>query len=231
MRARFGFGIAECYASTEAGCALGAPLSRQRHGWMGPAMPGYDARALDENDVEVADGVAGELALRPHHPYAIATGYHRSPETTLAARRNLWLHTGDRVVRDGDGFFRFVDRMTDSVRRRGENISSYEVEQVLLAHPAVAAAAVYGVPSELGESEVMASVVLAGDARATPEDIVGFCVPRLAYFAIPRYVDVVAELPLTASGKIRKFVLRDRGVGPETWDREAAGVELPKPSR
>jgi crotonobetaine/carnitine-CoA ligase len=231
MRSRFGFGVAECYASTEAGCALGAPRSRQRLGWMGPAMPGYDARVVDEHDAEVPDGVSGELVLRPEHPFTVATGYHRMPDQTVAAWRNLWLHTGDRVVRGTDGSFRFVDRMTDSLRRRGENISSYEVEQVLLGHPDVSAAAVYGVPSELGESEVMASVILRPGLGVAPADLIAFCVPRLAYFAIPRYLEFVDALPLTANGKIKKFVLRARGVGPDTWDREHAGVELRKPSR
>ena len=231
MRTRFGFGVAECYASTEAGCALGAPLPAQRLGAMGPAMPGYDARVVDEDDVEVPDGVSGELVLRPHHPFTIATGYFRMPEKTVAAWRNLWLHTGDRVVRGPDGSYRFVDRMTDSLRRRGENISSYEVEQVLLGHPGVSAVAVYGVPAELGESEVMASVVLRDGSDVAPAELVEFCVPRLAYFAIPRYLDLVDALPLTENGKVKKFVLRDRGVRPHTWDRERAGVELVKPSR
>jgi crotonobetaine/carnitine-CoA ligase len=231
MRARFGFAIAECYASTEAGCALGAPLADQRLGAMGPAMPGYDARVVDADDAEVPDGVSGELVLRADHPFTMASGYHRTADRTVAAWRNLGLHTGDRVVRDADGSFRFVDRMTDSLRRRGENISSYDVEQVLLGHPGVSAAAVFGVPSELGESEVMAAIVLRPGVVVAPADLVEFCVPRLAYFAIPRYLDLVDDLPLTENGKVKKFVLRARGVGPRTWDRDQSGVELEKPSR
>jgi crotonobetaine/carnitine-CoA ligase len=198
---------------------------------MGPAMPGYDARVVDADDAEVPDGVSGELVLRADHPFTMASGYHRTADRTVAAWRNLWLHTGDRVVRDTDGSFRFVDRMTDSLRRRGENISSYDVEQVLLGHPGVSAAAVFGVPSELGESEVMAAIVLRPGVVVAPADLVEFCVPRLAYFAIPRYLDLVDDLPLTENGKVKKFVLRARGVGPRTWDRDQSGVELEKPSR
>jgi crotonobetaine/carnitine-CoA ligase len=144
----------------------------------------------------------------------------------VAAWRNLWFHTGDRVVRDDDGVFRFLDRLKDSIRRRGENISSIEVEEVLLSHADVATAAVVPVPSELGDDEVMAFVTLRDSATPDPVALVRHCESRLAYFAIPRYLEFVLELPLTESGKIRKVVLRDRGVGPATWDRDAAGVEL-----
>ena len=231
MRERFGFGIAECYASTEAGCALSAALPEQRLGAMGRPMPGYEARVVDEHDEELPDGVSGELVLRASHPFSMSTGYYRMPEKTVEAWRNLWFHTGDRVVRDGDGYLRFVDRMTDSLRRRGENISSFEVEQVLAGHPGVAAAAVYGVPSELGEDEVMAAIVARAGVELRPEELIEFCVPQLAYFAIPRYVELLDELPLTENGKVKKFVLRERGVGRETWDRERAAIVLEKPSR
>jgi len=164
--------------------------------------------------------------LRAEVPFAFAQGYWRLPEKTVEAWRNLWFHSGDRVVRDEEGVYTFLDRLKDAIRRRGENISSQEVEQVLLAHPDVAAAAVVPVPSELGDDEVMAVLVLRASAEPDPEAIVRWCEPRLAYFAIPRYLDLVDELPLTENGKVRKFVLRERGVTPTTWDREAAGVEL-----
>jgi hypothetical protein len=124
------------------------------------------------------------------------------------------------------GSFHFVDRMKDVIRRRGENVSSHEVEQVLVAHGDVAAAAVFPVPSELGEDEVMACVVPRAGATVEPLELIRFCEPRLAYFAIPRYVEIVAELPLTATGKVEKFRLRERGVTSGAWDRERAGYEL-----
>jgi carnitine-CoA ligase len=148
------------------------------------------------------------------------------PEETARAWRGGWFHTGDRVVRDADGWFRFVDRAKDAIRRRGENISSFEVEQALLEHPAVSAAAVFPVPSELAEDEVMAAIVPAAGAAIDPLELVRFCEPRIAYFAIPRYIDVVAELPLTENGKVRKAELRERGVSGTTWDRERSGYRL-----
>jgi crotonobetaine/carnitine-CoA ligase len=129
-------------------------------------------------------------------------------------------------VRDGDGWFRFVDRLKDAIRRRGENISSFEVEQALLEHASVASVAVFPVPSEMAEDEVAAAIVVEHGADVDPRALIEHCVPRLAYFAIPRYIEFVAELPLTENGKVRKAVLRDRGITAQMWDREAAGVEL-----
>ncbi|HEY0276688.1 MAG TPA: ATP-dependent acyl-CoA ligase, partial [Solirubrobacterales bacterium] len=148
------------------------------------------------------------------------------PEKTVEAWRNLWFHTGDRVVREPDGWFRFVDRIKDTIRRRGENISSFEVEQALLSHPAVSAAAAFPVASEMAEDEVAAAVILEDGAELTPEELMRHCEPRLAYFAIPRFLRFVDELPQTANGKVRKSVLREGGVLDGDWDREAVGFEL-----
>ena len=147
-------------------------------------------------------------------------------DKTVEAWRNLWFHTGDRVVRDADGFFTFLDRLKDAIRRRGENISSYEVEQVLLSHPAVAVAAVFPVKSELAEDEVMAAIVPREGAALDPVELVRFCEPRMAYFAVPRYLEFMAALPATENGKVQKFKLRERGITAQTWDREAAGIRL-----
>jgi crotonobetaine/carnitine-CoA ligase len=166
----------------------------------------------------VPDGTPGELVLRHDEPFAFADGYWAMPEQTVKAWRNLWFHTGDRVVRDADGWYRFFDRAKDAIRRRGENISSWEVEQVLLEHPAVQSAAAFPVPSELGEDEVMVAIVLEAGTRLSPEELIEHCRPRLARFALPRYVDIVEELPLTENGKVRKQVLRAQGVGARTWD-------------
>jgi crotonobetaine/carnitine-CoA ligase len=195
---------------------------------MGRVRPGYEARVVDEHDQEVPDGTAGELVVRSDEPFSFASGYFGLPDKTVEAWRNLWFHSGDRVVRDPDGTYRFLDRIKDSIRRRGENISSYEVEQALLAHPDVTAAAAVAVPSDLGDDEVLAVVVPRPGAQLDPADLIRFCDGRLAYFAIPRYVELAAELPLTANGKVEKFRLRERGVTARTWDREAAGVQ---PSR
>jgi crotonobetaine/carnitine-CoA ligase len=223
---RFGVRLVEGHGMTETNAVIGPRDGEQRPGWMGRCMPGFDARVVDEDDEEVPFGTPGELIVRAEHPFAFATGYWRMPEATVQAWRNLWFHSGDRVVRDADGYFRFLDRLHDAIRRRGENVSAWEVEQVLVHHPHVEAAAVVPVPSELGEDDVMAFVVPSSGRTIDPVELIRFCEPRLAYFAIPRYVDVVAELPLTENGKVRKFLLRERGVTSTTWDRERAGVEV-----
>ena len=226
FRDRFGVELVDGWGSTEANVVLSTAQAGAPAGSMGGITPGFDARVVDEDDDEVAAGTPGELVVRADEPYAFANGYHGLPEKTLESWRNLWLHTGDRVVRDANGWFWFVDRLKDSIRRRGENISSYEVEAVLAAHPDVAAVAVVPVPSELGEDEVLACVVQRAGAALEPAELIRFCETRLAYFAIPRYIELVAELPLTANGKIEKYRLRERGVTNETWDREVAGVVL-----
>ena len=223
FRERFGVLLRDGFGMTETNAVIGARDGEQRPGTMGRVMPGYEAKIVDEDDEEVPDGVPGELVMRADEPFAFATGYWRMPEQTAESWRNLWFHTGDRAVRDPDGSFRFLDRMKDAIRRRGENISAWEVEQVRQLHADVAAAAVIPVPSELGEDEVMAVVVPRNGAELDPVDLMGHCEPRLAYFAIPRYVEIVPELPLTENGKVQKFVLRERGVTEATWDRDAAG--------
>jgi crotonobetaine/carnitine-CoA ligase len=223
FRERFGVQLVEGYGSTETNAPIVAEDPADgRGGYMGTVRHGFHARVVDEHDQPVPDGTAGELVLRHDEPFAFADGYWAMPEQTVQAWRNLWFHTGDRVVRDADGWYRFVDRAKDAIRRRGENISSWEVEQAVLEHPAVSSAAVFPIPSELGEDEVMAAVVCEPGEELTPEELIGHCRPLLPYFAVPRYVEFVSELPLTENGKVRKQVLRERGLTPATWDREAA---------
>jgi crotonobetaine/carnitine-CoA ligase len=223
---RFGVVLRDGFGMTETNAVIGARDGSSRPGTMGVVMPGYEAKVVDADDNEVPDGTAGELVLRADEPFAFATGYWRMPEETVESWRNLWFHSGDRVVRNPDRSFRFLDRMKDAIRRRGENISAWEVEQVLQSHPDVASAAVVPVPSELGEDDVLACVVPREGASLDPVELIRHCEPRLSYFAIPRYVEVLDALPLTENGKVRKVVLRERGVTESTWDREAAGYTL-----
>ncbi|HOB65663.1 ATP-dependent acyl-CoA ligase [Ottowia sp.] len=223
---RFGMQLLEGYGSTETNFVIGATLDEQRAGTMGRVRAGFEARVVDEQDNEVPPGEAGELVLRADEPFSFATGYFGMPDKTVEAWRNLWFHTGDRVIRDETGYFRFVDRLKDAIRRRGENISSYEVEQVLMSHPCIEVAAVYPVRSELAEDEVMAAIVVRKGDRLDEIDLMKFCEPRMAYFAVPRYVEFVQQLPATENGKVQKFKLRERGVTAATWDREAAGYKL-----
>lgn len=225
FRARFGIALLDGYGSTETNFALGCDLPGQRPGMMGPVSDGFEARVVDDADNTLPDGVAGELVLRASEPFAFATGYFGMPEKTVEAWRNLWFHTGDRVARDAAGYFRFIDRMKDAIRRRGENVSSYEVEHVLLSHPDVAEAAAYPVQSEFAEDEVMAAIVLRAGCSLTEAALAEYCVGRMAKFAIPRFIEFMTALPMTENGKVQKFRLRERGVTPTSWDREA---EMPR---
>ncbi|PZQ77368.1 MAG: acid--CoA ligase [Variovorax paradoxus] len=214
------------FGSTESNFVICSSLEDRRPGWMGKVAAGFEARVVDELDNEVPHGTPGELVLRHDEPFAFASGYLDMPEKTVEAWRNLWFHTGDRVLRDEDGFFRFIDRIKDSIRRRGENISSYEVEQVIGAHPCVAEVAVYAVPSELAEDEVMCSLVLREGSTYKPLELVEWCEARLAYFAIPRFWRTMAELPKTENGKIQKYKLRAEGPTPDSWELAASGYKV-----
>jgi carnitine-CoA ligase len=222
FRKRFGVELVDAWGSTETNIVISNTHADNRPGTLGRVLEPFAARVVDESDVDASDGTPGELLVRSREPHAFATGYFGQPAATEEAWRGGWFHTGDRVVRDADGSFRFVDRIKDMIRRRGENISAFEVEQTLQSHPDVEAAAVIPVPSELGEDEVMACVVVRAGAKLGPEDIVAFCDERLAAFAVPRYVELVDELPLTASGKVEKYKLRERGVTAAAWDRQGS---------
>lgn len=223
---RFGVPLLDAYGSTETNFVFGSPIPSDYPGTMGYLVEGMEARVVDEDDTPVPDGEAGELILRAHDPFAFATGYFGMPEKTVEAWRNLWFHTGDRVVRAPDGHFRFIDRTKDAIRRRGENISSWEVEQTLLTHPVIESCAAYPLPSELGEDEVAVAVVLNEANALSPLDIVKHCEGKLPYFAVPRFVRILTEMPLTENGKIRKFTLRDEGRAPGMWDREESGYQV-----
>lgn len=224
--ARFGVAVVDGYGSTETNFVIGGPAAERVPGAMGRVRPGFAARVVDDDENPVPDGTPGELVLRADEPHAFAAGYFGMPDRTVEAWRNLWFHSGDRVVRTPDGFFRFVDRIKDVIRRRGENISALEVEAAIAAHPAVADVAVFPVPSDLAEDEVMAAVVLRPGAALAPAALLDHCRARIAYFAVPRYVDFVPALPTTENGKVQKFRLREAGITATTWDREAAGYRL-----
>jgi crotonobetaine/carnitine-CoA ligase len=187
----------------------------------------YEVRIADpETDEEVPVGEIGELLLRPKQPGIVSAGYLGMPEKTVETWRNLWWHTGDALRRDEEGWYYFVDRVKDALRRRGENISSFEVEAVLMEHPAIAECAVVAVKveEEAGEDEVKACLVLKSGMRPAFEEMIAFCEGRMPDFAIPRYLELRDELPKTASEKVQKKKLRDEGLTPATWDRYAGGT-------
>jgi len=190
---------------------------------MGRVAPGFDAIVADENDAPVPDGTPGELLMRADDAFAFASGYFGMPEKTVEAWRNLWFHSGDRVIRHADGEFTFLDRLKDVIRRRGENISSFEVEQVIAALAEVETVAVYPVPSDLAEDEVMAALVLKPGARLDHVAVFAHCERELPRHAVPRYLAFMDDLPRTENGKVQKFKLREIGVTAATVDRSRVG--------
>lgn len=220
---RTGIRMLDGFGSTESNFVICSVPNERRPGWMGKLAAGFQARVVDVNDNALPDGSPGELVLRSDEPFAFSSGYFEMPEKTVEAWRNLWFHTGDRVVRDADGYFKFLDRMKDSIRRRGENISSFEVEQALGSHAAVADVAAYAVPSELAEDEVMCAVVPRPGMVIDPLALIRWCEARLPYFAIPRFIRILPDLPKTENGKVQKYKLRADGRTSDCWDLAASG--------
>ncbi|MGV2978952.1 AMP-binding protein [Camelimonas sp. ID_303_24] len=224
--ARFGVDVWTLFNMTE----LNTPIVSERNpatpGTCGKARPGNELRIVDAHDCEVAPGETGELIVRSDAPWALNSGYFGNVEATAAAWRNGWFHTGDAFRVDADGNYFFVDRMKDAIRRRGENISSFEVEAEILAHPAVRECAVVGAPGEHSEDDVLAIVAAAPGATIDPAELLAFLQPRLAHFMLPRYIRVVADLPRTPTQKIEKYLLRAEGVTETVWDRERAGIRV-----
>ena len=191
--------------------------------------PGFEVKLVDDADEDVGPGRFGELVVRTADPWIITSGYFHMPDKTAAAWRNGWFHTGDGFTRDAAGNFFFVDRIKDAIRRRGENISSFEVESAVNEHPAVAESAVIGVPSELSEDEVKVIVVLHPDSVLGPEELIAFLATRMPRFMIPRYVEFVDALVKTDSTqRTQKFALRENALNDQTWDREKSGIQLPR---
>lgn len=227
MEERFRFICLEGFGMTETGMVMHWTVDDRKIGSCGRVLGDlFEVKLVDNDDVDVPIGSIGEIVVRPKVPFVMMSGYYKMPEKTLEAFRNLWFHTGDYARRDEEGYFYFVDRKKDAIRRRGENISSFEVEKVINSHPQVLESAVFAVPAELGEDEVKASVVLKFGATLTPEELIHFCNERMAYFAVPRYLEFVSELPKTPTNRVEKYRLREAGITKNTWDREKAGVKI-----
>lgn len=228
---RFGTRIMEAYGMTEVGIPVHGRIdSPFKPGSCGQVNTDYfELKIVDpDTDEEVPPGALGEIVCRPREPFAFMAGYNAMPDRTVEAWRNFWFHTGDAGRIDADGYVFFVDRIKDTIRRRGENLSSYEIERVLAEHAAVAEVAAVAVKSTLpgGEDEVKACIVLRPGQTARPEELLDWCVKRMPYFAVPRYVEFVAALPKTPTQKVQKGKLRESGLTPETWDREQAGYRV-----
>lgn len=201
-------------------CILIPPDREYKPGLMGRPRKedNMEAKIVDEKDREVSRGTTGELIIKCP---AVMKGYYKNPEETARALRNGWLHTGDNCYQDENGDFYFVDRLKDTIRRSGELISSLEVESVLRSHPKVADAAVIPVPDKIRIEEVKACIVLKEGEKLSPEEIVEYCEKKLASFKVPRYIEFRDNLPKTATGRTRKFLLRQEKDLTACWDRQA----------
>ena len=231
LKARFGVDtFSGAYGTTEASLVSWQPQGVDNK----PNAAGvindahFDVRIFDDDDHELPRGSDGEIVLRPKRPHTMFEGYWGRPGATVAASRNWWYHTGDIGRIDDDGYLFFVDRKADYLRRRGENISSFEVERVLMSHGALADVAVHAVPSRLTEDDLKVTATVKEGASVTEEELFRWCVDELPYFALPRYIEFRTELPRSPVGRVLKRELRDEGVTASTWDAEAAGVTYEK---
>ncbi|MGH9030621.1 MAG: AMP-binding protein [Acidimicrobiia bacterium] len=226
---RFGVKMRTHYGMTEAGNVTSRRDVFDESATCGKPRPGYEVRIVDEHDYEVAVGEVGELTVRTAEPWWLCIGYWNMPEKTAEAWRNGWFHTGDGFRRDEAGDYHFVDRQKDAIRRRGENISSFEVEQIVLQHEAIAECAAIGIETSAGEQDVKVCVVLHAEAELDPAQLVEFLIPLMPRYMVPRFVEVMDALPKTeATMRIQKAKLREEPLSPATWDREQAGVVVAK---
>ncbi len=224
--ARFGVDVYTIFNMTEISSPIVSEPNPVVRGTCGRKRDGVDVRLVDDNDCEVPDGTVGEMLVRTDRPWGMNSGYYKNPEATAKAWRNGWFHTGDAFRRDADGYYYFVDRMKDAIRRRGENISSFEVEADVVAHPDVQEVAAIGVPNEMSEEDVLVAVTPVPGRTIDPVELIEFLRGRMAHFMVPRYVRVFAELPKTPSSKVKKQEIRAEGVTADTWDREKAGIQV-----
>ena len=184
----------------------------------------FDVRIFDDDNNEVTGNVSGEIAIRPKRPHAMFEGYWGRPDATVSTSRNWWYHTGDIGRVDEDGFLYFVDRKADYLRRRGENISSFEVERILMGHGELADVAAYAVPSELTEDDLKVTAILKQSSTLTEAELFVWCIDQLPYFALPRYIEFRNELPRSPVGRILKRQLRDEPIVPGGFDAVSAGI-------
>ena len=231
IRERFGIQtFSGAYGVTEASLISWQPPGvRNRPDAAGVVNDEYfDTRIFDDDDNERPRGIDGEIVVRPKRPHVMFEGYWGRPEATVETSRNWWYHTGDVGRIDDDGFLYFVDRKADYLRRRGENISRFEVERILMTHGSLADVAVHAVPSQLTEDDLKLTATVKEGESLTEEELFRWCIDQLPYFALPRYIEFRPELPRSPVGRVLKRELRAEGVSPSTWDAEAAGISYEK---
>lgn len=224
---RFDLRFIEGYGGTESNLVAYSRLAEATpRNSLGRPSPHFEIQVQDESGRALAAGEAGEICIRPRHPSTMMSGYFGMPEQTIEVIADFWFHTGDRGYFDKDGYLFFLDRLKDAIRRRGENISTFEVERIINTLDAVAESAVVPVPSELGEDEVKAFVVLKTRGALDEETIFRYSMENMPYFMVPRFIELVSELPRTPTMKVRKTELRAQGNTLATWDCEKAGLKI-----
>jgi crotonobetaine/carnitine-CoA ligase len=232
-RARFGVRHvgSNDYGLTEAAVVTSLAEGEHLHappGSSGKRNPDFEVRVVDDEDRELPPNAPGEVIVRPMKPDIMFQGYWHRPDETVAVLRNLWFHSGDIGRFDENGFFYFVDRKKDYLRRRGENISSFEMESTFHLHPEIEDVAVHAVFSPVGEDDVKVTVVLTPGAALDEEALCRWAIERVPYYAVPRFIEFRDVLPKNPQGRVLKYQLREEGQTASTWDRESAGVEIPK---
>ena len=226
FESRFGVEFVEGYGSTELNIVAHSEPGVSPLGSFGRALDGYELDIFDPNDTPCPAGVAGEIVVRPKRPYTTLQGYYGLPEKSVELMRNLWLHSGDQGYRDDNGWFFFLDRLSDSMRRRGENISSFDVERLANQHDEIAESAAIAVRSDLQEDEVKLVAVRTPGSTLSEEALLRYCFATMPYFMVPRYIEFCDDLPRTALTKVRKVELRRQGITAATWDCEANGLRI-----
>ena len=217
-----GYGLTECAIVTSTDMKAERPATSS-----GARNDDFEVMIVDDNDVEVPAGQSGEILVRPKKPHVMFEGYWGRPAETMKVLRNFWFHTGDIGKFDEDGWFYFLDRKKDYLRRRGENISSMEVEAIFSLHPDIAEVAVHAVLADM-EDDVKATIVLIEGASIEAEALCLWSVDNLPYFAVPRFIEFREALPKNPVGRVLKYELRDQGITSKTWDREKSSVEMAK---
>jgi crotonobetaine/carnitine-CoA ligase len=223
---RFGVDVYTCYGMSEISLPLVSEANPEHVGVAGRLRPGQQMRIVDENDLDVPVGEVGEALVRCDMPWMMFNGYYRNPEATANSLRNCWFHTGDRLRKDAEGNYFFVERQSDRIRRRGENMSSYDIEQEVASHPAVQEVAAFSVASDVTEDEVMVCISFKSGKSDDPAEIIRFLLPRMPHYMIPRYIRIVDDFPRTETHRIKKYILKEQGITSDTWDREQAGLKI-----
>ncbi len=210
--------LTEFYGSTEANLPLGIPFGERQPATCGRVLDGWECKIVDENDDEVPHGTPGQLLVRPSRAGTVSSGYWGEPEKTVELWHGLWIRTGDLVRCDEAGWFYYVDRLKDAIRVSGENVASADVEAAVASFDGVVEAAAFGVPSELGEQDIMVGVILRDGTEVDWAELRDHCLHRLPYFATPRYFEAFSSFPRTPTERVKKAELRERGIAGTTVD-------------